>query len=335
MITEVVKVDCHEREPLRQAAQILQSGGLVAFPTETVYGLGANAISPDAVSGIFQAKGRPSNNPLIVHIATVDQAKDLVQQWPNAAERLAQQFWPGPLTLVLEKKAIIPDIVTAGGSTVALRIPSHPIALALLQESGLPLAAPSANRSQAISPTTARHVLNGLNGRIPMILDGGPTSGGLESTVLNLTTAPPQLLRPGLITPSEIEAVIGPIERSSQRSEESMPLPSPGMLSRHYAPRAPLLLTDGNGMSLVTLHLGQDHKVGWLTFENREPQASLIPVVMPKGAGEYAARLYAALHELDQNEVDVIIVENPPSGEAWQAIHDRLKRASEPLPEKG
>ncbi len=199
MHTELLAVDPFSPEPERiaRAAEVLRRGGLVAFPTETVYGLGANALDPNAVAGIFHAKGRPANNPVIVHVAEARDVLRVVADWPEIAERLAQRFWPGPLTLVLPKRAGVPDVVTAGGPTVAVRVPAHPVALALLRAVGVPIAAPSANRSTQLSPTRAEHVQRGLDGLIDLILDGGPTTGGLESTVLDVTTTPPRLLRPG------------------------------------------------------------------------------------------------------------------------------------------
>ncbi len=240
MKTEVISVSINspEADRIARAAEVLRNGKLVAFPTETVYGLGANALDAEAVARIFVAKGRPTKNPLIVHVPDMNSARALVMEWPENAAKLAAKFWPGPLTLVLPKRDIVPDIVTAGGTTVALRVPAHPIALALLKEAGVPVAAPSANRSMRLSPTTAEHVAGGLAGRIDLILDGGPTTGGIESTVLSLVGETPTLLRPGLISPAEIEAVIGPILRISDRAVdnagEEKPLLSPGMLSRHF-----------------------------------------------------------------------------------------------------
>jgi L-threonylcarbamoyladenylate synthase len=243
MKTVVVPVDpaAPSAAALAEAARVLHGGGLVAFPTETVYGLGANALDASAVARIFAAKGRPANNPLIVHISETSQVQQVAADWPASAERLAERFWPGPLTLVLPKRDTVPEIVTARGPTVAVRVPAHPVAEALLRASGLPIAAPSANRSTELSPTRAEHVLGGLQGRIEMLLDGGPTSGGIESTVLDLTTIPPRLLRPGPIGVAELEAVIGSLARDAPIPvETSHALPSPGMMPRHYAPRTSL-----------------------------------------------------------------------------------------------
>ena len=249
--TKVLKTDPEgiDFSSLEEAAQLLRAGGLVAFPTETVYGLGANALSPEAVARIFEAKGRPSSNPLIVHIHSIEAARRLVREWSPLAQRLAEAFWPGPLTLILPKSELIPDIVTGGGSTVALRVPAHPVALQLLLKTGLPIAAPSANRSLSISPTCAEHVLKSLGGRIDLILDGGSCPGGIESTVLNLTVDPPKILRPGLISALEIEAVIGSLaqarlEESETVSREAVAVLSPGMSAKHYAPDTPFILSD-------------------------------------------------------------------------------------------
>ncbi len=216
MHTEVLSVDAHapQADRIARAAAVLRGGGLVAFPTETVYGLGALALDAAAVGRIFAAKGRPANNPVIVHIAETEQVSRIAAEWPEVAERLARRFWPGPLTLIVPRNANVPDVTTAGGPTVAVRVPAHPVALALLRAVGAPVAAPSANRSSELSPTLAEHVLRGLDGRIDLVLDGGPTTGGIESTVLDVSTSPPRLLRPGLIGPAELEAMVGPISRT-------------------------------------------------------------------------------------------------------------------------
>ena len=354
MQTRVFEVDADapDADSIRQAADILRSGGLVAFPTETVYGLGANALDAQAVARIYEAKGRASNNPLIVHVDGSEAAQSLVSAWPDMAQKLAERFWPGPLTLVLLRRSDVPDVVTGGGDTVGVRVPAHPVALALLRACGLPIAAPSANRSLALSPTRAAHVLEGLDGRIDALLDGGMTSGGLESTVLNLTTKRPTLLRPGLISPAEIEAVVGPIyrrppaARNGEASDPNAPLPAPGMLSRHYAPRAPLeVVPYGGGRIEALLDAGQ--VVGHLqpdlppgdpqgdiqrrletAREGLERYANLHVLPMPADPTGYAAVLYDRLHELDARGVTRILVDAPPESEAWLAIRDRLRRAA-------
>ncbi|MCW3054323.1 MAG: translation factor [Chthonomonadales bacterium] len=332
MQTTIRQVDPEhpEAEAIAQAAERLRQGDLVAFPTETVYGLGANALDAEAVARIFAAKGRPARNPLIVHVAEVSAVQEIVTAWPESAKRLAEAFWPGPLTLVLPRHPCIPDIVTGGGPTVGVRIPAHPVAQALLRVAGIPVAAPSANRSLQLSPTRAEHVFQSLDGRIPLILDGGATSGGLESTVLDLSGEVPQLLRPGLLRPTDIEAIIGPIRRPEERPApaDDAPLPAPGMLSRHYAPRAPLELT-ANGPARLRQLLAQGRHVGWLTFEPTPPNLpGLKALSLSRDPALYANRLYAALHELDAAGVDAILVDTPPAEEAWMAVRDRLERAS-------
>lgn len=302
------------REELQRAAELLRSGELVAFPTETVYGLGANALDEQAVERIYTAKGRPPTSPLIVHVDGVEMARRLVTEWPETADALAARFWPGPLTLVLKKSPQVPDRVTAALPTVALRMPSHPVALALIHEAGIPIAAPSANRFTELSPTTAEHVRAGLSGAAAMILDGGPAEVGIESTVLSLAGGRPVLLRPGMISQTEIEAVIGPILTSVETGGAH---PSPGMHERHYRPRTPLLIgappASGKGAHL------------WIRQE-LPAQESL---AMPDDPATYAARLYDVLHRLDRAGLDFISVEMPPDTPAWAGIRDRLQRAAE------
>jgi L-threonylcarbamoyladenylate synthase len=318
-------------DALDRAGRVLRSGGLVAFPTETVYGLGANALDAAAVQRIFAAKGRPANNPLIVHLASREQVRLVAADWPEVAARLAERFWPGPLTLVLPRGPRVPDIVTAGGPTVAVRVPAHPVATALLAAAGVPLAAPSANRSNRLSPTRAEHVLADLDGQIDLILDSGPARGGIESTVLDVTVVPPRLLRPGLVTPAEIEAVVGPIDRP-QVPAGQVALRSPGLLARHYAPRTPLVAVEGDAEPLVRRLCAAGERVGWVTFRTH-PSApdgcTLAP--MPADPEGYAAALYAVLHALDASGVDRIVVSMPPDTEEWLGVRDRLRRASSPV----
>ena len=335
-------------ENLRRAAQLLRAGELVAFPTETVYGLGANALDPLAVAKIYAAKGRPSHNPLIVHVPDKATAiETVVAEWTETADRLAEAFWPGGLTLVLPRRSEIPDIVTGGGNTVGVRVPAHSLAQRLLEWTGVPVAAPSANRSLSISPTLAQHVEQSLGEYAPFILDGGATSGGVESTVLLLTESPPRLLRPGLISPDEIERVIGKIvrpsfgQKESQEVKQDMPLLSPGLLSRHYAPNATLTLAKEDGETEVRRLLKRGERVGWLRMASQDNKKegetelqgenaneTLIFLSMPSNAIGYAARLFAALYELDAAGVTQIVVQKPPQGDPWLAIHDRLTRAS-------
>ena len=286
---------------LAEAARILRSGGLVAFPTETVYGLGANALDAGAVQRIFDAKGRPASNPLIVHVENEAAARALARRWPEAASRLAAAHWPGPLTLVVEKTGAISDRVTAGGPTVALRVPAHPIALELLRITGLPLAAPSANRSEEISPTTAQHVADSLGPFVDdlIVLDGGPCSVGIESTVVDVTGDEPLVLRPGMLG----------LEVRADTSCDG-PARSPGQSVRHYAPRKPLLLVRADQQPLAA----------------RASDGLLVLPVRPEAA---AALLYAELRRLDADvSIARIVVVEPPAGPEWDAIRDRLTRAA-------
>lgn len=285
---------------ISKAAELLRAGRLVAFPTETVYGLGAHALDEAAVRRIFEAKGRPLTSPLIVHVPTIEMARELAAEWPEEAELLARRFWPGPLTLVVPKKAMVPDLVTAGFPSVGLRIPAHPVALALLQAAGIPVAAPSANRFTQLSPTTAEHVRQGLGDRVDLILDGGPCTVGIESTVISLAGPRPRILRPGMVTQPQIEAVIGPVEVGGGAE-------SPGQHPRHYSPRTRIILgappVHGHGTSL--------------SFAE-----------MPHDAAAYAERLYGLLHDLDRQGFDWIAIELPPHTPEWAGVRDRLTRAA-------
>ncbi len=340
MQTQVLAVNPVHPEPtvIGRAVDILRKGGLVAFPTETVYGIGANALDPEAAQGIFNAKGRPAKNPLIVHVPDAESVTQVAQTFPEAAARLAEKFWPGPMTLVLPKKASVPATVTGGGATVAVRVPAHPVAQALLRAVELPIAAPSANRSSRLSPTLAEHVLRDLEGRIPLILDGGPTPGGLESTVIDMSVSPPRLLRPGLISAEEIEAVLGtPLERARYvvSQPNGHPLPSPGLLSRHYAPRSMLELADnGDGGRARVEELSRTcGRVGWVPIGTREafaPSSKVIVMPLPPEPSAYASRFYATLHALDLLNPERIIVAMPPDRPEWLAIRDRLNRAATP-----
>ena len=333
METEVLPVNSRDPEPeiIDRAAKVLAQGGLVAFPTETVYGLGARAFDSAAVAGIFAAKGRPATNPLIVHYPGPPFETSIADPlWPETAQRLAARFWPGPLTLVLPKPPEVPEIVTGGGPTWAVRMPDHAVTYALLSAAG-PLAAPSANVSMAVSPTTAEHVLDSLGGKVDLILDGGPCPGGIESTVLDLTTSPPRVLRPGPILPSELSAIVGPvIAPQINLSGQHGPLPSPGTSIRHYAPRARLECFGSNlqAFTRVAELVASGHFVHWLHHGDAAKLSGVKQVQMPQSAPDYAARLYGALHDADRSGADHIVVDLPPDEEAWLAIRDRLRRAS-------
>lgn len=301
-----------------QAAGILRSGGLVAFPTETVYGLGANALDASAVQKIFAVKQRPATSPLIVHVGSVAMAKELVSEWSGKASRLADRFWPGPLTLVLPKKPVIPDVVTAGLPSVGLRMPAHPVALRLLECAGVPIAAPSANRFTRLSPTEARHVREGgLGPEVECILDGGSTEIGIESTVLSLLEGEGRLLRPGMIAVSDIEEIIGPLSGVLPVSGGSHL--SPGLHLQHYSPATKTVI-------------GTDFppgRVGYVWW-NQE-RKSCASVRMPSEPRAYAQKLYSVLHEMDALRLDAIVVEPVPQEEEWAGIRDRLSRASAEL----
>jgi L-threonylcarbamoyladenylate synthase len=299
------------------AVELLRAESVVAFPTETVYGLGADAFSRKAIGEVYRLKNRPSWNPLIVHVADVAAARELAAEWPAAADRLAAAFWPGPLTLVVRRAGHLTG-VGADNDTIALRIPAHDVALRLLAAVGLPLAAPSANRSESISPTTAEHVLRSLPD-VPLVLDGGPSSWGIESTVLDLTTPVPTLLRPGALGLRALRDVTGAIALPATETADGVGRPSPGMSRRHYAPRAVLhLVPDVRAVDIP-------EKTGVLTYEGVAVPGAEILSADPR---EYAADLYAALHRLDDSGAETILVQQPPESEDWLAIRDRLGRAS-------
>ncbi len=303
---------------MKSAAELIRHGKLVVFPTETVYGLGANALDADAVSRVFQVKGRPSSSPVIVHVSDQEMI-GRVASWPARAGILAERFWPGPLTLVVPKALAVPDIVTAGLPTVGVRMPSHPVALALIEAAQVPVAAPSANRFTQVSPTTAEHVRQGLGDLVDFILDGGPCQVGIESTVLSLVDEVPVLLRPGGISRQQIEEVIGLITSAEQQSTGAHP--SPGMHPRHYSPRTLLHL----------IHNGRvpTQGAGAYLQITCPPAGNVREVVaMPNNADGYAAQLYSVLHALDTKGYDWIAVETPPPSVEWEAVLDRLRRAS-------
>ncbi|MFN6192145.1 MAG: L-threonylcarbamoyladenylate synthase [Planctomycetia bacterium] len=322
---------------LDRAARLLVEGGLVAIPTETVYGLAARADAPEAVGRIFAAKGRPQTNPLIVHVADEAMARRLASAWPDTAARITAQLWPGPVTVVVPRGETIPDEVTAGGDTVALRCPEHPLTRRLIEKAGVPLAAPSANRSLAVSPTTAAHVLESLGNRIDLILDGGPCSRGIESTVVDCSASPPRILRPGPVGHEQLEAILGapPAIATEPSGDASASVArSPGMMARHYAPKTPLVLASDAAARVAEL-LASGKRVGWLTRaaeipETRRLAASkdLLVIPMPDDPDAFAARLYATLHALDKRELATIVVDEPPPGDAWRAVRDRLTRAA-------
>jgi L-threonylcarbamoyladenylate synthase len=325
-----------EEDPaLLEAAAILRSGGLVAFPTETVYGLGANALDAEAVEKIFAAKQRPHWDPIIVHVADIPAAQSLTRLWPESAARLAEAFWPGPLTILLPRSRKVPDICTAGREKVGLRIPAHPVARALLIAAGVPIAAPSANRFGHTSPTTAEHVFADLEGRIDAILDAGPCAIGVESTVLDPTSDPPVIYRPGGVTPEQIRRFLGNVVVADPKISADVPpesLESPGLGIRHYAPRARVMLVEGEGELLrVSEQESHEHRVGvLLPAEWAAPSAKVVSQIWGSWSEpeSLARNLYLQLHALDNLGVEVIVCPMPPPAGIGLAIRDRLRKAA-------
>ena len=343
LLLKVAAANVTANDPaIRRAAELIRRGGLVAFPTETVYGLGANALDRAAVVRIFEAKQRPAWDPIIVHACSVEMAQSLVTDWPEAAQKLAASFMPGPLTLLLPKRAMVPDVCTAGREKVGIRIPAHPVALALIEAAGVPIAAPSANRFGGTSPTTAAHVQRDLDGRIDAILDSGPAEVGVESTVIDITAAPPIIYRPGGISREQIESVIGPVRIAAPeiRHDDAAPpesLESPGLGIRHYAPRARLILAEDECAMATTIeplvargeHVGLMLPAGWLSTGQVRGC-----VVFSWGDFDQlpmlAARLYAGLRWLDEHQATVIVCPIPPATGIGLAILDRLRKAATP-----
>ncbi|NJD03167.1 MAG: threonylcarbamoyl-AMP synthase [Ruminiclostridium sp.] len=343
MKTDIIKININNPEPdkLQHAAEVLRNGGLVAFPTETVYGLGADATNGSAVSGIFKAKGRPSDNPLIVHIADSRDLDRLTALKPEVSEHLIKVFWPGPLTLVMPRSSAIPDIVTASLDSVAIRMPSHPVALALIQKAGVPVAAPSANSSGKPSPTCARHVIDDLDGKVDIIIDGGSVEVGLESTVLDITSPIPVILRPGGITREQLESVIGRVDicPSLMDSEAGLHVPkSPGMKYRHYAPEARIVLFEGKpekvckeisriyrqntGNGIKSIVLATDETVDCYKG------IDVITMGSRKNPDTIASRLFHILREFNDQNVQVILAESIEDRGIGFAVMNRLIKAS-------
>ena len=353
-MTDVIRVapDNPDRAAIARAADCLRKGGLVAFPTETVYGLGVDALNRAAVQRLFEAKQRPSTDPLIVHVGSFEQLPALVSRMPDSARALSTRFWPGPLTLILPRSARVPDEVTAGLPTVAVRVPLHPVARALIDAAAVPVAAPSANLFSRPSPTQASHVIEDLDGRIDLIVDGGPTTIGVESTVLDLTTDPPTVLRPGAVTIEMLCEALPGVEllpgfgvRDSGLGNTATPMPSPGMLEKHYSPRAALTLFEGHSSAVIpalvaaaSIASAGGKTVGIIAAE--EDRAALASVVEAHSRllvrilgsrdtpAAVASMLYATLRELDAAGADVVFVRGFPDGGLWTAIQDRLRRAA-------
>jgi L-threonylcarbamoyladenylate synthase len=316
---------------VHRAASLLRGGGVVALPTETVYGLAANALDAQAVGHIFEIKGRPTHNPIIVHIASIEMAKRCVATWPVLAGRLARAFWPGPLTLVLPRAQQIPGIVAAGGPTVGVRWPSHPFIQAVIRECGFPLAAPSANPSNRVSPTNAEHVRKYLGDKIRLIVDGGQAQVGIESTVLDISRRPPRLLRPGMIHEQGLLAVTG--ELAVGASENLEVLRSPGLLRKHYAPKAKLEVwswkDEGVLQARSELCGVRRSKIHVIAHTRIPSDAGFGRVsVIPHDPEAFARAIYAELHECDEAQAELIVVEALPEEAVWRAVADRLRRAA-------
>lgn len=315
---------------VKRAAECLCAGELVALPTETVYGLAANALDARAVARIYEAKGRPAHNPIIVHIASVAMAKQCVSAWPEVAENLARSFWPGPLTLVLPRSAEIPELVTAGGPTVGVRWPSHPFIQAVIRVCGFPLAAPSANLSNQLSPTNAEHVRKQLGEKLRLIVDGGQSQVGIESTVIDLTQSPPAVLRAGMVHEESIIAVTGDLVGSGRKTLPGETLRSPGLLAKHYAPKAKLVVLEWRDAadlrSRLTPHASRTHIIAHTNIPSGEDFANVS--VIPHDPEAFARAIYAELHRCDEAGAATIVVEALPDAPRWRAIADRLQRAA-------
>ncbi|HSY23967.1 MAG TPA: L-threonylcarbamoyladenylate synthase [Polyangiaceae bacterium] len=345
-MTRMISVDRANPDArvLAEAARVLRGGGLVAFPTETVYGLGADALDERALARIFAAKGRPVHHPLIAHVLGEDEARSLARSWPTAAFRLAQAFWPGPLTLVVDRASHVPAAIAAGSDSIALRAPSHPIARGLLAAFGAPIAAPSANRYQALSPTTAEHVVRQLDGAVDLVIDGGPCDAGIESTVVDVRSEA-RVLRPGAIPAGALRGAWAAVASGPDMDDASgthdmseasdKTRVSPGMDARHYAPQAPLrvMSTAGEALAAASALGARGARAGVVTCgaggSDRAPAGVLVRD-LPADAAAYAHALYATLHALDAEGVAAIFVQRVPADDAWRAVADRLSRAAAP-----
>jgi L-threonylcarbamoyladenylate synthase len=317
---------------IEEAVAVLRAGGLVGLPTETVYGLAARALDPRAVARVFEAKGRPTSHPLIAHVLGESQARALALVWPAQASRLAEAFWPGPLTLVVDRAPVVPDLVAGGAPSLAVRAPSHPVARAVIEALGEPVAAPSANRYQGVSPTEASHVRKELSGWVDLILDAGPCDAGIESTVVDVRGEPARVLRPGAVSMVALRRVVPTVEAGAAKLRGEETRSSPGMQERHYAPRARLVLggTAEQSATMASDLARGGESVGLLVRAapvHALPEGVLLRL-LPGDPEGYARDLYGALHRLDDSGVSVIVVERVPGDEAWWAVADRLERGA-------
>lgn len=330
MKTEVLKAS---EEAIKKAAVIIKSGGVVGVPTETVYGLGANALDEDAVGRIFEAKGRPKDNPMIVHISCLEEAEPLVKEIPEKAKLLAEKFWPGPLTIIMEKTDKVPSVTSGNLDTVAIRMPSHEVMRKIIKESGCPIAAPSANLSGSPSPTNAKYVFDDMDGKIPLIIDGGESNVGLESTVITLVGEKPRLLRPGGVTPRELEEVLGEIEIDKAvkaKLEDNQKAASPGMKYKHYAPKTKVVIIKADSEKYIEFISSQNKKVAALCFEDEAGKISVPCVTYGKSfdSSSQAKRLFDALRELDKTDAEIAYAHCPSEEGVGLAVYNRLLRSA-------
>lgn len=334
MNTQVLKINSvSQQKDILTAAQLLKNGALVALPTETVYGLGANALDEEAVKSIFAAKGRPQDNPLIVHISEFDEIYNLVEEVPESAKSLAVKYWPGPMTLILKKSKLVPDVVSAGLDTVAVRLPNHDVTRAIIKAAGVPVAAPSANLSGSPSPTTAQSVLDDMNGRIPLIVDGGACRIGVESTVISLTGEKPSILRPGGVTPEQISGVLGDVaidDAVFHKISSSRKVASPGMKYKHYAPATKVVIVKGDSEKYYDFLEKQSGNFGALCFEEDASKVNCKYVSYGKESNSLSQsnRLFNALREVDSLGVDVVFARYPFEDGMGLAVLNRLLRSA-------
>lgn len=330
MKTEVLKAS---EESIKKAAEIIKSGGVVGVPTETVYGLGANALDEDAVGRIFEAKGRPKDNPMIVHVSCMEEVEPLVKKIPEKAKLLAEKFWPGPLTIIMEKSDKVPSVTSGNLDTVAVRMPSHEVMRKIIKESGCPIAAPSANLSGSPSPTNAKYVFDDMDGKISLIIDGGESNVGLESTVITLVGEKPRLLRPGGVTPEQLEEVLGEIEIDKAvraKLEENQTAASPGMKYKHYAPKTKVVIVKADSEKYVEYISEQKEKIAALCFEDEAEKIS-VPCVTyghSNDSSSQAKRLFDALRELDEINAEIAFAHCPSDEGVGLAVYNRLLRSA-------